>query len=197
MQVEFTNPKLMRKSSKFSNFPTHSMPEIAIIGKSNVGKSSFINHFLKTPDLTVTSSKPGRTRQFFFFNIHDKMVLVDLPGYGWASVSKTMKADWSQTMVEYLKSREELQLVLFLVDIRRVPDENDLKMFDLILDRELPMILLFTKIDKPKKNEIAKNKNKILDTLDLHSCMHVSYSAHTNKGRPELSSLINQAFSDE
>ncbi|PCJ56149.1 MAG: YihA family ribosome biogenesis GTP-binding protein [Planctomycetota bacterium] len=197
MQVEFTNPKLMRKSAKFANFPIHQMPEIAIIGKSNVGKSSFVNHFLKTPNLTMTSSKPGRTRQFFFFNIHNKIVLVDLPGYGWASVSKTMKADWNQTMVEYLKFREELQLVLFLVDIRRVPDENDFKMFDLILDRELPMILLFTKMDKPKKNEIAKNKKKIFEAFDLHTCMNVSYSVHSNKGRPELSKLINQAFSEE
>ena len=83
----------MRKSSKFDKFPSHNMPEIAIIGKSNVGKSSFINHFLKSPGLALTSSTPGRTQEFFFYDVHHKAVFVDLPGYGYAAVSKVIKKD--------------------------------------------------------------------------------------------------------
>lgn len=196
MQIEFTNPKLMRKSSKFEKFPDHSLPEIAIIGKSNVGKSSFINHFLKSPGLALTSSTPGRTQEFFFYNVHDKAVFVDLPGYGYATVSKSVKKDWALTMREYLRHREPLKLVLFLLDIRRIPDNNDIDMFDIILEMELPVILLFTKIDKASTNERQKNKQKILEALDLQKCVTVMYSAHKNIGRPELSKLINEAFSD-
>ena len=162
MQIEFTNPKLMRKSSKFDKFPVHTFLEIAVIGKSNVGKSSFINHFLKSPGLALTSSTPGRTQEFFFFNVHDKAVFVDLPGYGFASVSKVIKKDWVLTMKEYLRGRTPLKLVLFLLDIRRIPDDNDLEMFDIILEKELPVILLFTKIDKLSTNERQKNKSAIL-----------------------------------
>lgn len=195
MQIEFTNPKLMRKSSKLEKFPTHDFPEIAIIGKSNVGKSSFINHFLKSPSLALTSSTPGRTQEFFFYNVHDKTVFVDLPGYGYASVSKTMKKDWSITMKSYLRTREPLKLVLFLQDIRREPDKNDLEMFDIIMEKELPMILLFTKVDKVSVNERQKNKKNIIDILGLSNCMSVMYSSHDNIGRPELAKLINLAFS--
>jgi GTP-binding protein len=197
MQIEFTNPKFMRKSSKFSNFPEHEMPEIAVIGKSNVGKSSFVNHFLKSPGLALTSGTPGRTQQFFFYNIHDKAVFVDLPGYGFASVSKSIKKDWAILMKEYLRNRTSLKLVLFLQDIRRVPDDNDLEMFDIILEKELPMILLFTKVDKVGTNEKAKNKKLIIDALEIQKCVSVLYSSHKNVGRPELSKCINEALADE
>jgi GTP-binding protein len=197
MQIEFTNPKFMRKSSKFDKFPKHDFPEIAIIGKSNVGKSSFINHFLKSPGLALTSSTPGRTQEFFFYNVHDKAVFVDLPGYGYASVSKSIKKVWAITMREYLRTREPLKLVLFLLDIRRIPDNNDLDMFDIIMEKELPMILLFTKIDKASASEKQKNKKKIMDVLDLQKCVSVMYSSHENIGRPELSKYINAAFTEE
>lgn len=197
MQIEFTNPKFMRKSSKFDKFPKHDLPEIAIIGKSNVGKSSFINHFLKSPGLALTSSTPGRTQEFFFYNVHEKVVFVDLPGYGYASVSKAIKKDWAITMREYLRTREPLKLVLFLLDIRRVPDNNDLDMFDIILEKELPVILLYTKIDKATSSECQKNKKLIMDALDLNKCVSVMYSSHKNIGRPELSKFINEAFSGE
>lgn len=185
----------MRKSSKLEKFPAHELPEIAIIGKSNVGKSSFINHFLKSPNLALTSSTPGRTQEFFFYNVHDKAVFVDLPGYGYASVSKTLKKDWANTMKNYLRTREPLKLVLFLQDIRRKPDKNDLEMFDIIMEKELPMILLFTKVDKISSNERQKSKKEIIELLDLSSCMSVMYSSHDNIGRPELAKMINLAFS--
>lgn len=187
----------MRKSSKFDKFPKHNLPEIAIIGKSNVGKSSFINHFLKSPGLALTSSTPGRTQEFHFYNVHEKVVFVDLPGYGYASVSKSIKKDWALTMREYIRSRDALKMVLFLLDIRRIPDKNDLDMFDVIMEKELPMILLFTKIDKASADERNKNKRKILDELDLQKCVTVMYSSHKNQGRPELSKLINEAFAGE
>ena len=197
MHVEFTNPKFIRKAFKSVNFPEHNFPEIAIFGKSNVGKSSFINHFLKSPSLALTSGTPGRTQQFFFYNIHDKVVFVDLPGYGYASVSKATKKEWSITMKNYLRSREPLKLVLFLQDIRRAPDENDLAMFDIMMERELPMIILFTKVDKVGKNERQKNKKITFEAFDLQKCVSVMYSAHKNVGRPELSKLINEALSEE
>ena len=120
---------------------------------------------------------------------------MDLPGYGYASVSRVLKQDWSITMKHYLRTREPLKLVLFLQDIRREPDKNDLEMFDIIMEKELPMILLFTKIDKISSNERHKNKNNIIDILGLSTCMSVLYSAHDNIGRPELAKFINLAFS--
>ncbi len=196
MQIEFTKPSLIKKSSNFEKFPEHDLPEIAVFGRSNVGKSSFVNHFLKSPNLSLTSGTPGRTRDFFFFNIHDKVVFVDLPGYGYAEVSRERKKNWSETMKTYISKRTKLELVLLLVDIRRKPNEDDLKIFDMVLEAGLAMILVLTKVDKMKKNEIQKNTNIILETFDINECAYVHYSSHENLGRPELSKLLNQAFKD-
>lgn len=196
MQIEFTNPRFYRKTDTFARFPEHNLPEISVIGKSNVGKSSFLNHFLKNPKLTVTSSKPGRTQEYFFFNVQDKVIFVDLPGYGFAEVSKVMKQKWAETLRQYIKNRKQLKMVLFLQDIRRTPSEEDLEILDLILENNLAMILLLTKVDKLSKNEREKKCKKILEVLDVEGCVTVYYSATENLGRPELSRHINQAFDE-
>jgi len=171
--------------------------EIAVAGRSNVGKSSLLNHLFHTKHLVKTSSTPGKTQALNFFVFEDRLAFADLPGYGYAEVSQSIKKQWGPMIQTYLEKRETLKLVLFLIDIRRVPNQDDLQFFDWIVQNQKGMILVLTKVDKVKKNELKRNTVKILEAFGAGNIHHVYYSATKNQGRKELLAMIDDACAGE
>lgn len=177
------------------NYAGDLMPEIAIVGKSNVGKSSLINHLLKNSSLAKTSSTPGKTQSINFFSVDDQLVLVDLPGYGYAKVPKSIKKQWSGMIDHYLQNRNTLKLILVLIDSRRDLAEEDLVLIKWASFHQKPMLLVFTKSDKITD---AQRKNQAFSSLDsiknfLHSTpVHfLHYSIKDPLSRMELIEKIN------
>lgn len=150
-----------------SQFPNDNFEEIAFAGRSNVGKSSFINSFLDKKNLAKTSSKPGKTKTINFYKINDKFRLVDLPGYGYAKVSKTEKEKWNNLIHEYLYERENLKEVFLLVDIRHTPTKQDKEMYDWIIDSGFTGFVIATKYDKIPKTHLKKHIKEIMKTLNI------------------------------
>lgn len=150
-----------------SQFPNDNFEEIAFAGRSNVGKSSFINSFLDKKNLAKTSSKPGKTKTINFYKINDKFRLVDLPGYGYAKVSKTEKEKWNNLIHQYLYQRENLKEVFLLVDIRHAPTKQDKEMYDWIIDSGFTGFVIATKYDKIPKTHLKKHIKEIMKTLNI------------------------------
>lgn len=150
-----------------SQFPNDNFEEIAFAGRSNVGKSSFINSFLDKKNLAKTSSKPGKTKTINFYKINDKFRLVDLPGYGYAKVSKTEKEKWNNLIHKYLYERENLKEVFLLVDIRHAPTKQDKEMYDWIIGSGFTGFVIATKYDKIPKTHLKKHIKEIMKTLNI------------------------------
>ncbi|GAB4234759.1 MAG: ribosome biogenesis GTP-binding protein YihA/YsxC [Chlamydiales bacterium] len=169
------------------------LPEIAFVGRSNVGKSSLINHLLRLrhKGLARTSSTPGKTREINFFSIDDGLAFVDLPGYGYAKVSKKQKEQWSVFIQEYLEDAHNLKLILFLFDCRRMPNEDDLMLMDWFEMHGLDTELILTKVDKLTNNELQAQLKKILHAFGKENLHTIPYSVTKNKGRQELLAAIN------
>lgn len=175
------------------------MPEIAIVGRSNVGKSSLINHLLNNRSLAKTSAIPGKTQSINFFTIDQEVALVDLPGYGYAKVSKEIRKEWGAVIDQYLKQRLNLALLLFLIDSRRTPSSEDCALIEWASFHKKPLLIVFTKSDKLKEQEI---KNSTLSSLErLHNYLHSSpvqflhYSIKSPTDRMELIEKINTLLS--
>lgn len=173
------------------------LPEIAVAGRSNVGKSSLLNHLFHTKNLVKTSSVPGKTQALNFFVFEEDLAFADLPGYGYAQVPQGIKKQWGPMVQTYLEKRETLKLILFLIDIRRVPNQDDLQFLDWVVQSEKSMILVITKVDKVKKDERKENTLKILEALGAANIHHVSYSVEKNLGRKELLAMIHDALAEE
>jgi len=139
------------------HYPEPLLPEVALAGRSNVGKSSFINKLVQRKALARTSSKPGKTQTLNFFNINDEVMFVDVPGYGYAKVSKTEREAWGKMMEKYFTQREILKGVVQLVDIRHDPSADDVTMYDFLKYYDLPVIVVATKLDKIKKSQRDKH----------------------------------------
>ena len=165
--MKFKEIELEQVAGFKSQWPDESIEEIAFVGRSNVGKSSFINAFLGRKNLARTSSKPGKTRTINFYNIDKKFRLVDLPGYGYAKVSKTEKAKWDKLINEYLHQRENLKEVFLLVDIRHAPTKQDKEMYDWIIDSGFTGFVIATKYDKIPKTHLKKHIKEIMKTLNI------------------------------
>ena len=160
------NPKFEVSAVKPAQYPKNNLPEIVLVGKSNVGKSSFINTIINRKKLARTSSEPGKTRQINFYNIDEKFYFVDLPGYGFSKMSKKEQEQVGKFIEEYLFNREQIALIIFLVDIRHNPTENDKLMYDYIIRSGLPCMILANKADKiaiTKVENATKNIQKILN----------------------------------
>ena len=142
------NPRFEISAVSRKQYPNKGLPEIVLVGKSNVGKSSFINTILGRKSLARTSSVPGKTRQINFYNIDDSFYFVDLPGYGFSKMSKEEQVKSGMFIEDYLKSRKEIALVVFLIDIRHEPTENDRLMYKYIIDSGFPCLVLTNKADK-------------------------------------------------
>lgn len=163
-----------------SQFPKDNFDEIAFAGRSNVGKSSFINSFLGKKNLAKTSSKPGKTKTINFYKINDKFRLVDLPGYGYAKVSKKEKEKWNNLIHEYLYKRENLKEVFLLVDIRHAPTKQDKEMYEWIIDSGFTGFVIATKYDKIPKTHLKKHIKEIMKTLNIDDeGLIFAYSSNT------------------
>jgi GTP-binding protein len=186
--------KIFRQEAKFiagvaraDQFPKMYLPQVAFIGKSNVGKSSLINTVCKRKGLARVSHTPGRTQQINFFSIADKILLADLPGYGFAKVSKVQKADWNKLMTYYLETSEHLKLVNLLIDARRGIKDNDIDMMNMLHDFGKKFQIVLTKVDKEKVNEayISDIKSR-LAALGHKDCNVVATSSKNGVGMKEL-----------
>jgi GTP-binding protein len=173
------------------------LPEVAVAGRSNVGKSSLLNHLFHSKHLVKTSSTPGKTQALNFFIFEDHLAFADLPGYGYAQVPQSVKKQWGPMVRSYLEKRETLKLILFLIDIRRIPNEDDLQLLDWIAHEQKAMILVLTKVDKVNRNERKLNTEKIIESLGAGNVHYVYYSATKNQGRRELLAMIEEAVADE
>lgn len=154
------NPKFEISAVSPKQYPKNNLPEIVLVGKSNVGKSSFINTMINRKKLARTSSEPGKTRQINFYNIDDTFYFVDLPGYGYSKMSKKEQEQVGKFIEEYLFNRKEISLIIFLIDIRHSPTENDKLMYNYIISSGLPFVILANKADKIA---ITKVDNAVLD----------------------------------
>lgn len=162
------NPKFEISAVKPSQYPKNNLPEIVLVGKSNVGKSSFINTMINRKKLARTSSEPGKTRQINFYNIDEKFYFVDLPGYGYSKMSKKEQEQVGNFIEEYLFNREQISLIVFLIDIRHSPTENDKLMYDYVIRSGLPFIIITNKADKiavTKVSDTSKSIQKILNPI--------------------------------
>ena len=154
-------------ATRRSQYPDDGKPEFLLVGRSNVGKSSFINAILSRKNLAHTSSKPGKTQTLNFYGINDSFYLIDVPGYGYASVDKKTQAKFGMMIEEYLEKRDQLKRVFMLVDFRHKPTEDDLLMYNFLKYYNLPVTIIATKADKITGGKKQKNLKIILDTLDL------------------------------
>ncbi|NLD48440.1 MAG: YihA family ribosome biogenesis GTP-binding protein, partial [Clostridiaceae bacterium] len=173
-------------------YPQKDIPEVAFVGRSNVGKSSLINSMLNRKGLARVASTPGKTRVINFYNIDEELSFVDLPGYGYAKVSKTMKECWGEIIETYLNSRKQLKFIVMLVDIRHSPTENDKMMYEWLLNKGIPSIIVSTKIDKIPKQKIKERFTDIRKVLMLDDDIKIiPFSSETKQGRDELWDEIN------
>lgn len=168
------NPKFEISAVNPKQYPNNNLPEIVLVGKSNVGKSSFINTMINRKKLARTSSEPGKTRQLNFYNMDNLFYFVDLPGYGYSKMSKVEQEKVGKFIEEYLFNRKNIHLIIFLVDIRHTPTTNDKLMYNYIISSKLPFIILANKADKiaPTKvestvKELQENLNPIGDAIVL------------------------------
>lgn len=168
-------------------YPELDLPEIAFSGRSNVGKSSLINSLLNRKKLVKVSSNPGKTRLINFFLINEQIVMVDLPGYGYAAVSKSEKQSWGKMIEDYLMSRENLKNVVLLVDIRHEPTADDKLMYEFLKYYKRSVIIVATKLDKITRSSVNKNLNIIKQKLEMdENDILIPYSSETHAGREEL-----------
>ncbi len=162
------NPKFEVSAVSPKQYPQNGLPEIVLVGKSNVGKSSFVNTMINRKKLARTSSEPGKTRQINFYNIDDTFYFVDLPGYGYSKMSKKEQAQVGNFIDEYLSRRKEIALIIFLIDIRHNPTANDLLMYNYVISSKLPFIILANKADKiaiTKVDGVVKDLQKQINPI--------------------------------
>ncbi|MGO5580095.1 MULTISPECIES: ribosome biogenesis GTP-binding protein YihA/YsxC [Streptococcus] len=167
MEINTHNAEILLSAANKSHYPQDEIPEIALAGRSNVGKSSFINTLLNRKNLARTSGKPGKTQLLNFFNIDNQLRFVDVPGYGYAKVSKTERAKWGRMIEEYLTTRENLRAVVSLVDFRHEPSEDDVQMYEFLKYYEIPVIVVATKADKIPRSKWNKHESVIKKRLDF------------------------------
>lgn len=165
--MKITKADLEKVAVEEKQYPSEIIPEFAFAGRSNVGKSSFINAMLNRKNLARTSSKPGKTRTINFYNVNDELRLVDLPGYGYAKVAKSEKDKWAGIINRYLETRENILETILLVDIRHEPTELDKQMYEYIIHSGFSGIVIATKKDKIKKSQLQKHISAIAKKLNI------------------------------
>jgi GTP-binding protein len=170
--------------------PDSPLPEVAFAGRSNVGKSSLLNALVRRKSFARVSRTPGRTREINFFRVNNNFVLVDLPGYGYARISKEKKAEWRPMIESYLRRTTQLRGIVLLLDIRREPSEDDRAMLDFLAEVEVPTIVALTKTDKLSKAAARGSAVQIARSLALEPEQVIPFSAHTGEGRVELLEAI-------
>ena len=189
MQIENVSEPII--AVRRSQYPIDNKNEFLLVGRSNVGKSSFINTLIERKNFARTSSKPGKTQTLNFYKVNDSFYLVEVPGYGYASVSKDTQKKFGLMIEEYLKERKNLKHVFLLIDYRHKPTEDDLLMYEFLKYYNLDITIVATKYDKVGKNGRIKQDKLIKDALKLSSDDEViTFSTVTKKGRSEVLSII-------
>jgi len=191
--MKITSAEFLKSALKESDWPPDQTPEIAFLGRSNVGKSSLINSLLGVSGLARTSSTPGRTQLLNFFLINRRFRFVDLPGYGYARAPRELKAEWSTAAAEYLAKREQLVLSIHIVDSRHEPSKQDLQLHEWLQHNHKPYLIVITKSDKLSKNELAQSARRaarVFQDTDLI----IAYSATRRQGREQLWSAIEKSL---
>lgn len=193
MKVNTHNADILLSAANKSHYPQDDIPEVALAGRSNVGKSSFINTMLNRKNLARTSGKPGKTQLLNFFNIDDQLRFVDVPGYGYAHVSKKEREKWGKMIEEYLTTRKNLKAVISLVDLRHEPSADDVQMYEFLKYYEIPVILVATKADKIPRGKWNKHESMIKKKLDFDkSDTFIIFSSVNKAGVEESWSAIFQ-----
>ena len=174
-----------------SQYPTDNKPEFLLVGRSNVGKSSFINTMINRKNYAKTSSNPGKTQTINFYLVNDEFYLVDAPGYGYANLSKERQKKFGLMMEDYLTSRENLKNVFMLVDFRNKPSKDDIMIYNFLKHYKIPVTIIATKTDKVGITQHIKHRNMILKELDLVvGDDFVMFSSITKQGKEEISKKI-------
>ena len=188
--------ELIISAVRESQYPTDNKEEFLLVGRSNVGKSSFINTIINRKNYARTSSTPGKTQTLNFYKINDSFYLVYAPGYGFAKVRNSLKKKFGLIMESYLKSRENLKVVFLLVDFRHKPTSDDIMMYDYLKYYNVPVTIICTKVDKVSKNNHAKNKNIIQKELNLPDDKNIIlFSSVTKIGKNEVYEEIEKHLS--
>lgn len=188
-----TKAEFIISAVKNSGLPVHDEPEFMFCGRSNVGKSSFINALTNRKKLAKTSANPGKTQTLNVYHINDSLYFIDVPGYGYANVSKSIKATFGKMIEEYIKERDNLKLVFLLVDFRHKPTEDDVLMYQFLKYYNKQICIIATKADKVKKSEYAKNKKIIYQALELEADdMFILTSSETKYGLDNVLNIIEE-----
>ena len=191
MKINPNNIDLIISAVQEAQYPETDVPEVALSGRSNVGKSSFINSMIGRKNMARTSQQPGKTQTLNFFNIDDQLVFVDVPGYGYAKVSKVQREKFGKMIEEYLTTRQKLQLVIQLVDLRHNPTEDDVLMYNYLKHFDLPTLVICTKEDKIAKGKVQKHIKNIKQKLDLDpNDTIISYSSIQNSKQQYIWDII-------
>ena len=188
--MKVTSADFVKSATKPSEYPPGNFPEIAIAGKSNVGKSSLINTLVNRKNLARTSSDPGRTQTLNFFRVNGRISLVDLPGYGYAKAPLEVRKAWKPMVESYLQTREEICLVILILDCRRGASPDDLTLLDWLDYHQLPSLVVLTKADKLSQLERARQKKVLLGIPLLKGKPVCFFSALTGEGKEELWRMI-------
>jgi len=196
--MKINNVTLESVTVEPSGYPQSGLPEVAFVGRSNVGKSSLINALINRKSLARVSKQPGKTRTINFYNIENTLYFVDLPGYGYARASKTELAKWGPMIEGYLKKREQLKCIIQLIDIRHPPSALDMQMHEWLRHYNFQMIFVLTKMDKIKRSQVDKHVKIIRTALNLGiSDTFLPFSSETKQGRDELLDTIQKIIDGE
>ena len=190
--MQLKNVKFEKSLSSFAQFSGDDLPEVAVVGRSNVGKSSFINMLANNNKLAKTSSEPGRTRLINLFNVNGEFRLVDLPGYGYAKATTEEQNKWAKMIEEYLSQSANLKACVLLVDIRHAPTQKDVQMLNYLVFYNIPVLIVATKLDKIKSSEKRKCVGIIASSLKTGIDNVICVSNDSGKGRDEIVDKILQ-----
>lgn len=195
--MEVNNVSLAAVGVRFAQYPDDRKPEIAFVGRSNVGKSTLINAMINRKALARTSSQPGKTRTINFYDVENLLYIVDLPGYGYAKAPKTEIAKWGKMIEEYLEKRQDLRAIILLLDIRHEPGKNDVIMYEWLKHYGYDIIIAATKVDKLNRSQVPKQISVIKKKLGLgENDQLIPFSGVTKSGVLELWSVIDQILEE-
>ena len=196
--MKINSVELSNLAVRISQYPNTKLPEFLLVGRSNVGKSSFINAIINRKNFAHTSATPGKTQTLNFYLVNDEFYLVDVPGYGYAQVSKETQKKFGMMIEEYLKTRKELKRVFMLIDFRHKPAEDDILMYNFLKYYNIPVSIVATKYDKVNMSGRAKCEKAISEAYKLQGDDNILYfSSVTKKGREEVYELIQNNVNKE
>lgn len=194
--MDVNNVELVISAVWQEQYPADSLPEFALAGRSNVGKSSFINKMIRRKSMARISQKPGKTQTLNFYKIEETLYFVDVPGYGFAKVSKREREKWGEMIETYITSREQLRAVIQIIDLRHKPTNDDVMMYEFLKYYQIPVIIVATKADKIPRSKWQKHAKIVRETLDFDKKDDfVMFSSETGMGKEEAWEFIKQKMS--